>query len=243
MRIAAVGDVHVGRDSAGWLRAELEGIGAVADLLLVAGDLTQHGTREEGELCAASLADLPVPVFSVLGNHEYHAGAESEIRAALEEAGVTVLEGETAVLEQDGVRLGIAGAKGFGGGFANACGTDFGEPEMKAFVRHGKEVAARFHDCLAALDTDIKVALTHYAPVNATLMGERREIYPFLGSYLLGEAIDLAGCDLAIHGHAHRGTEWGITPGGVPVRNVARPVIRHAYKVYRLRSRRAEPST
>lgn len=235
MRIAAVGDVHVGRDSAGWLGAELEGIAAVADLLLVAGDLTQHGTREEGELCAAGLGGLPIPVFSVLGNHEYHAGAEAEIRAVLEEAGVTVLEGETAVFERDGVRLGIAGAKGFGGGFANACGTDFGEPEMKAFVRHGKEVAARFSACLAGLDTDIKVALTHYAPVNSTLMGERREIYPFLGSYLLGEAIDVAGCDLALHGHAHRGTEWGITPGGVPVRNVARPVIRHAYKVYWLR--------
>ena len=67
-----------------------------------------------------------------------------------------------------------------------------------------------------------------------TLHGEPPEIYPFLGSYLLAEAVDMAGCDLVLHGHAHRGTEWGITPGGVPVRNVAQPVIRRAFAVYAL---------
>jgi len=62
------------------------------------------------------------------------------------------------------------------------------------------------------------------------------EIYPFLGSYLLGEAIDGAGADLILHGHAHRGMERGVTLGGIPVRNVARPVIQRAYNVYCLSS-------
>lgn len=138
----------------------------------------------------------------------------------------------TTVVEVDGLRLGIAGVKGFGGGFAGACGSDFGEPEMKAFIRHTKETAERLEDTLDELDTDVRVALLHYSPVEDTLRGERLEIYPFLGSYLLAEAIDRAGADLVVHGHAHNGAEKGLTPGGVPVRNVAQPVIRQAYAVY-----------
>jgi Icc-related predicted phosphoesterase len=131
----------------------------------------------------------------------------------------------------------VAGVKGFGGGFAGACGSDFGEREMKAFVTHTKDVAHRLEAALAGLqDADARVALLHYAPVEATLQGERLEIYPFLGSYLLGEAVDRAGADLALHGHAHAGTEKGVTPGGVHVRNVAQAVIRAPYRVYRLRT-------
>jgi Icc-related predicted phosphoesterase len=79
---------------------------------------------------------------------------------------------------------------------------------------------------------DVRVALTHYAPVPETLQGERLEIYPFLGSGLLAEAIDKGRAHLALHGHAHRGSEKGTTPGGVPVRNVAQPVIAAPYRVY-----------
>ena len=77
-----------------------------------------------------------------------------------------------------------------------------------------------------------KVALTHYSPVPDTLAGEPPEIYPFLGSYFLAEAADGAHADLCIHGHAHAGTECGTTPGGIPVRNVALPVLRRAFAVY-----------
>ena len=104
-----------------------------------------------------------------------------------------MLEGESTVIEVDGGRLGIAGAKGFGGGFAGACAADFGEAEMKRFVRHTKESAGRLGDALDALDVDCRVALPHYSPVEATLRGERPEIFPFLGSYLLAEAVDRAG--------------------------------------------------
>jgi Icc-related predicted phosphoesterase len=237
IRVAAVGDVHFTAGSAGRIRPHLAHLPERADVLLLAGDLTQHGRPEEGQALAAELAEIPVPVVAVLGNHDYHAGSEDRIRASLEEAGVRVLERESTVLDVRGRRLGIAGVKGFGGGFAGACGSEFGEPEMKMFARTAKDSASRLRQCLEDLACDLCVALTHYAPIEETLMGERLEIYPFLGSYLLGEAIDQVDCDLAIHGHAHRGSERGVTAGGVPVRNVARPVIRHTYRVYDLAPR------
>jgi Icc-related predicted phosphoesterase len=235
VRVAAVGDLHVGLELSGQIRSAFEKISEQADMLLIAGDLTQHGECDEARLLAEELSDIGVPVFAVLGNHDYHSACEEGIRGMLEDAGVTVLEGEARIIEVSGVRVGIAGSKGFGGGFLGACGTEFGEPEMKAFIRHTKQVAERFHGALTALESvDVRIALLHYAPIEGTLRGERLEIYPFLGSYMFGEAIDRAHCTLALHGHAHRGTERGTTPGGVPVRNVARPVIQRAYKVYEM---------
>ena len=234
LRIGAVGDVHVSRDTEGLLRLRLTAIAEQADVLLLAGDLTQHGHLDEARVLAADLADLPVPIVAVLGNHDYHQGQEDQICDVLDEAGIMVLEADTVVIPVGGRRIGIAGVKGFGGGFAGACASEFGEPEMKDFVRHTKRQAQRLRDALCSLDADVRIALTHYSPVPDTLAGEPREIYPFLGSYLLGEAIDAGDCDLALHGHAHKGTELGVTAGGVPVRNVARPVIREAYRVYQL---------
>ena len=89
----------------------------------------------------------------------------------------------------------------------------------------------------AADGTDHVVALLHYSPVEDTRRGERLEIYPFLGSHLLAEAVDRAGADLVVHGHAHGGRERGVTPGGIVVRNLAQPVIGHAYRVFDLRDR------
>ena len=236
MRIAAVGDVHVGLDMRGELRRSFAALRDHADVLLIAGDLTQHGSREEGKLLAEEIADVGVPTIAVLGNHDYHQDAQDAIRADLERIGVTVLEGESIVLELAGRRVGIAGVKGFGGGFAGACGSEFGELEMKAFIRHTKDTARQLLHALKGMQCDIRIALTHYSPAKDTLLGEKLEIYPFLGSHLLGEAIDDADCDLALHGHAHHGSERGITPGGVPVRNVAKPLIRSAYQLYSVRT-------
>jgi len=150
-------------------------------------------------------------------------------------AGVVVLEGASVVVDVDGQRVGIAGAKGFGGGFPGASGSDFGEREMKAFMRHSQSVANSLEHALrdvSAQAVDVRIALMHYAPIEDTLAGERREIYPFLGSYLLAEAVDRVGADLVVHGHAHGGSERGQTPGGVPVRNVAQPVLRKAYTLF-----------
>ena len=234
VRVAAVGDVHAGLDSTGCFRPQFEHVAERADLLLLAGDLTRHGEPEEVAVLVDELQDVDVPIVAVLGNHDHHADAPDKVRGVLEGGGIQVLEGEQAVVAIDGVRVGVAGTKGFGGGFAGACATDFGEPEMKAFIRHTRGIADGLHENLENLrdDCDLRIALLHYSPVEDTLRGERLEIYPFLGSYLLAEAIDRAGADLVVHGHAHGGVEIGLTPGGVHVRNVAQPVLKHAYHVY-----------
>jgi Icc-related predicted phosphoesterase len=222
IRIAAVGDVHYDRASRNRLRAGFETLAGRADLLLIAGDLTQHGTVEEAEALADDLEGLPIPVVTVLGNHDYHSDQEERIEALLRNRGVTVLEGRTAEF-----RVG------------DRCVTEFGEPEMKAFAHYAREQADILRNGLESLKTDYRFALLHFAPVEGTLLGEKREIYPFLGSYLLGEAIDAGRCDGAFHGHAHHGLERGATPGGVPVRNVAQMVIRHAYNIYSFESPRS----
>jgi Icc-related predicted phosphoesterase len=237
IRVAAVGDVHFADDVAGSLRPQLASVHEEADILLLAGDLTRLGRPEEAEVLAQELVDVRVPIIAVLGNHDLHANRGKEIVDVLAAAGVRVLEGEAVRVDVDGRSLGVAGVKGFGVGFPGASASDFGEPEMKAFVATARSAADRLRAALETLDTDRTVALTHYSPVTGTLQGERLEIWPFLGSYLLAEAIDAAGADLAVHGHAHRGTEKGMTPGGVHVRNVAQTVIRSAYRVYCLTDR------
>ena len=235
IRVAAVGDIHVGRDSVGHLRCHLEHLHERADVFLLAGDLTKRGLPEEADVLADELRGIPevVPTFAVLGNHDYESDQEQHIVDCMEAIGVRVLEGQAETLDVAGLTVGIAGVKGFGVGFAGASATEFGEPEMKAFVHHSRDAADRLEKALRSVDdADVRVALTHYSPVDSTLRGERLEIYPFLGSYHLAEAIDNAGADLAVHGHAHGGTEKGVTAGGVTVRNVAQPVLRRAYAVY-----------
>lgn len=235
IRVAAVGDIHFGQDSAGTLRPHLDDIAEHADVYLLAGDLTRLGDPDEAAVLAGELRGVTVPVVAVLGNHDYHSDQEKAVTDVLEGVGVRVLEGTSTVIDVGGTPVGIAGVKGFGSGFAGASGSDFGEPMMKAFVRHAQEAADRLRDALedlAGAGVDRRVALMHYAPSEGTLQGERLEIYPFLGSYVLGEAVDRAGADLAVHGHAHGGTEKGFTPAGIPVRNVAQPVISRAYNVY-----------
>ncbi|HVF74227.1 MAG TPA: metallophosphoesterase [Acidimicrobiales bacterium] len=235
IRVAAVGDVHVGADSVGRVRCHLEHLPERADVFLLAGDLTKRGLPEEADVLCDELRGLPdeVPTFAVLGNHDYESDCEDYVVKSLAGIGVQVLEGDAAVVGVDGVSVGVAGAKGFGGGFAGACASEFGEPAAKAFVRHSIDTAARLEKALQEIrDADVRIALMHYAPVESTLRGERLEIYPFLGSYYLAEAVDRAGADLALHGHAHGGSEKGVTPGGITVRNVAQPVLRKAYSVY-----------
>ena len=232
IRIAAVGDLHLGPDGFdAWAHA-LGPVSQQADLLLLAGDLTRRGTYEEGELVVRLLEPVRIPIFAVLGNHDHESDRGEEIAQLLASAGVAVLEGTYVTTELHGTTVGVAGAKGFGGGFAGACGSEFGEREMKAFIAHTRNRADALGRALAALECDVRIALLHYAPIDATLHGERREIYPFLGSYLLAEAIDGAGADLVVHGHAHAGAEKGTTPAGIPVRNVAQPVIRAAYRLF-----------
>lgn len=244
IRVAAVADIHLAPDARGSLRPAFAALHDHADVLLLGGDLTRLGRPEEAEVVAHELTDVQVPVVGVLGNHDHHAGQAADVVAVLRDAGVRMLEASATVVEVGGLRLGVAGVKGFGLGFPGAAASDFGEPEMKAFVATARDAATGLRRALASVqDTDVTVALTHYAPVEQTLDGERREIWPFLGCYLLAEAIDDAGADLAVHGHAHGGCERGRTPGGVEVRNVAMPVVRAAYRVYDLMPGRLTPTS
>lgn len=232
IRIAATADLHAGEDSVGTLRDAFADLDDVADLLLIAGDLTRHGSEEEAEVLAGELTPLAVPTFAVLGNHDHHCGREKEITDVMAAAGVTVLEGSSVTVDLPGGLVAVAGTKGFGGGFVGAHASEFGEPLMKEFVRHGRELAEGLERALLDVEAEYRIALLHYSPTEGTLRGEPQAIYPFLGSYLLAEAADRGGADLVLHGHAHVGSRKDHTPGGVPVRNVALPVIQHPYEIF-----------
>lgn len=233
IRIAAVGDLHFERGSAGSLREHLEKLGDVADILLVAGDLTQDGEPDQARALAGELGGAPVPVVAVLGNHDYGIDQQDEISRIATDAGVHVLEGTSVTLEVNGHRVGVAGTKGFGGGWP-PCWNPAGEPETRAFIGLTERLARGLEKALAELDTDTRVALLHYSPVETTISNDPPQLWPWLGSYLLGDAIDKAGADLALHGHVHLGLHKGDTPGGVPVRNVSRELLGRPFTILRL---------
>ena len=234
IRLAAVGDVHCGTDAGSQIRSQFATVPDHADALLLAGDLTRLGLPEEARVLADALRALgELPIAAVLGNHDHQSEREDEVRAIVADAGVEVLEGSAVTWRIGDATVAVAGAKGFGGGFEGAHATPFGEREMKAFVEHTRLLAERLDIAMTVLDdADLAVLLLHYAPIRETLTGEPRELFPFLGSYLFAEVADRHGVDLVLHGHAHRGRERGRTPGGIPVRNVAQPVIQQGYAVY-----------
>ena len=222
VRLAAVGDIHCTRTSAGTLAPLFVEAAGQADVLLLVGDLTDYGLPEEAVVLARELADVKIPILAVLGNHDFESGKEEEVTRILVEAGVRMLDG-------DGVEvrgIGFAGVKGFGGGFGRRTLEPWGESATKAFVREAVEEALKLERALARLRTPQRVALLHYAPIEATVEGEPREIFPFLGSSRLEEPLNRYGVSLAFHGHAHRGAAEGRTSGGVPVYNVALPLLR-----------------
>ena len=158
--------------------------------MLLAGDLTKRGELAEADVLADEVRGLPVPIVAVLGNHDYESDQERVLTQRLLDVGVRILEGSATVLEIDKVRLGIAGGKGFAGGFAGACATAFGEREMKLFANASLLAASAMESALTSLDADVRVLLTHYAPIRGTLHGEDPELYPMLGSYLYAELAD-----------------------------------------------------
>jgi Icc-related predicted phosphoesterase len=232
IRVAAVGDLHMRPAVRGHFRPAFTAL--EADFLLLAGDLTNGGTPEEAEILCAEIAGLPLPQIAVLGNHDHDADYGAELAAMLTAAGVTVLDGTHTTLDVNGTSVGVAGIMGGGGGFPGYPTRPNATPEQLVRLRRGAEDAERLQPILSALSTDITIALTHFAPITETLAGEPTEIYWGLGCDALGTAIDKAGADLVIHGHAHSGTETGRTPGGIPVRNVAHPVLRRPCAIYEI---------
>ena len=223
IRIAAVGDLHCGRESQGMLQGVFAGIAERADVLALCGDLTDFGLPEEAKILARELSPaLKMPVLAVLGNHDHESGRHQEVTAILHDAGVKVLDGDTA--EVHGV--GFAGAKGFAGGFGARTLAPWGEASMKAFVHEAIEEALKLESALAKLRTARRVAILHYSPTESTVQGEPREIYPFLGSSRLEEPLNRFKVSAVFHGHAHHGSLEGRTASGAPVYNVSMPLLR-----------------
>jgi len=222
LRLAAVGDLHVGETAQHPYRELFARISQEAEVLALCGDLTNFGKTAEAEILAEDLQACRIPVVGVLGNHDYECGQPQEVAHILREAGVKLLDGEAH--EVGGV--GFAGAKGFIGGYGRNMLTAFGEPAIKAFVQASVDENLKLESSLRMLKTDRVVVVLHYAPIAETLAGEPPEIFPFLGSARMGETIDrFDGVRYVLHGHAHSGAYEGRTARGTPVYNVARPLL------------------
>jgi uncharacterized protein len=243
IRIAAAGDVHFGRE--GDRERAAESFGALADrvdIVLLAGDLTTHGEPEQAAILADAVRDLGVPVLTVLGNHDWHSNRAEEVTAVLEEAGVVVLSRAHHVLEVCGVELGVAGTKGFVGGFAGNHIPDFGEPLLReVYAECVAEVEALDEALRAIAMCPFRIVLLHYSPSGETLEGERRDIWAFLGTDRLAAPILEHNPDLVLHGHAHAGTFEGRV-GEVPVYNVSVPVMGEDFWVFEMTGTRRVPS-
>ena len=233
MRIAATADLHFSAQTQGLLKEQLGRVRDEADVLVIAGDLTNFGRPEEMEPLVNVLVRLRIPTIAVLGNHDYESGQEAELIRMMTSEGIKVLDGTG--YERDGV--GFAGTKGFIGGFGRAVLTAFGEPEVKAFVKVSIDEAMKLERAMSQLRAEKRVVVLHYAPITATVSGEALEIYPYLGSSRLAEVVDRHGAELVIHGHAHHGSLDGKTTAGIPVHNVAITLLQSqqpaaAYRVF-----------
>ena len=231
--IAAAGDLHVHEHAVErWLAGfrALEGV----DLIVLAGDLTADGRRVQAELLAAACREAPAPVAAVLGNHDWHLGEEEGIASALREAGVRVLERESAVYAVGEATVGVVGMKGFVGGFLDSRLPDFGEPLLRrVYAQTSLDVDALERELKSVEDCDVRVVLLHYSPTATTLGDEREQIWAFLGTDRLAEPIVRHRPDLVLHGHAHAGSFRGCV-GPVDVWNVAMPILDWDFAVFEL---------
>ena len=223
VRLAAVGDLHYGKGSRGQLQTLFAAVTRVeADILLLLGDLTDYGLAEEAaELARELTSGIKIPIIGVLGNHDYESGAVTEVTRILREAGVHLLDGETVEIQG----IGFAGVKGFAGGFGRGVLGPWGEEAVKRFVHEAVNEALKLESALARLRTPTKIALLHYAPIAATVEGEPREIWPYLGCGRLEEPLTRYQVTAVFHGHAHHGAAEGKTVNGTPVYNVSLPLL------------------
>jgi Icc-related predicted phosphoesterase len=233
MRIAATADLHFTGSRHSALLDQLGRVREAADVLVVAGDLTNFGRPEEMEPLLNVVVRSRIPTIVVLGNHDYESGKQSELVRMMAAAGIKVLDGTA--YERDGV--GFAGTKGFPGGFGRGVLTAFGEPEVKQFVQAAIDEALKLERAMAQLRTKRRVVVLHYSPIAATVQGESPEIFPYLGTSRLAEVVDRHGADLVLHGHAHHGQLEGRTTGGIAVANVAITLLQAqqpptAYRVF-----------
>jgi Icc-related predicted phosphoesterase len=223
LQLAAIGDLHCTKLSQGKLQPLFASIAGKADVLLLCGDLTDNGTADEARVLAAELTkSVSIPKIAVFGNHDFETGHQDDVRQILTEAGVTVLDGEAVVIQG----VGFAGIKGFAGGFGRRMLEPWGEPLIKQFVNDAVTEALKLESALAKLHVSSRVALLHYSPIEGTVIGEASEVFPFLGCSRLEEPLNRHSVNVAFHGHAHYGALEGKTHDGIPVFNVAAPLLR-----------------
>src|SRR5205823_11746856 len=228
LRIAAAGDVHCSQARGDEIRRSIEALEGSTDLVLFAGDLTTHGEPEEGAVLADACKALEVPVFAVLGNHDWHVNRHDELVEALAEGGIGVLERDWAMCAAGGLDVGVVGVKGFVGGFPGSHLPDFGEPLLRQVYREtSREVEALDQGLREIAVCPTRIALMHYSPTASTIAGEAPGIWAFLGTDRLAAPIAEHEPDLVLHGHAHGGTFEGVI-GSVPGDNVAVAVIERA---------------
>jgi Icc-related predicted phosphoesterase len=225
VRVAALADLHCSKTSQGAFHTLFARVSEAADIVVIAGDLTDYGLPEEATVLAKELTALRIPAAAVLGNHDLESGKSGEVRRIIEGAGVAVLDGDSCEL----LGIGVAGVKGFGGGFGRHALGPWGEAIIKQFVHEAVDEALKLEAAFARLRTKPLVALLHYSPTLQTVEGEPPEIYPFLGSSRLEEPIGRYPVSLVVHGHAHRGKLEGTTKNGVPVYNVSMPLLTRTY--------------
>jgi Icc-related predicted phosphoesterase len=226
VRVAAVADLHCAKAmAAGTFQPLFAQVSERADVLALAGDLTDYGLAEEARLLVRELAVAKVPVVAVFGNHDYESERQDEVKQILTDGGVSVLDGDS--VEIHGV--GFAGVKGFAGGFGERALQSWGEPILKRFVREAVDEALKLESALARLRTPHRIALMHYSPIRATVECEAPEITPFLGSSRLEDPLNRYPVFAVFHGHAHRGSPEGRTAAGVPIYNVALPLLRRRF--------------
>jgi Icc-related predicted phosphoesterase len=234
VRIAAAGDVHCREAIRDEVAQAFRGLDERADVLMLAGDLTTHGQPEQAEVLADACRDLDIPIFAVLGNHDWHCNRPNEVISVLSDAGIVVLERNHTTCVVNGVEIGVVGQKGFVGGFPGCHLPDFGEPLLRSvYAETTKDVEALDRDLQAVAACPVRVVLLHYAPVADTLVGEPREIWTMLGTDRLAAPIAQHEPDLVLHGHAHAGTFQGVI-GNVPVYNVSVPVMRQDFWIFEM---------
>lgn len=226
VRVAAIGDLHCTKTSQGAFQPLFSQITQSADVLLLCGDLCDYGLPDEAHILAKELtAAVTIPIVAVLGNHDYEAGQPNQVEQILCDVGVHVLNGNSYEIHG----IGFAGVKGFAGGFADRALQPWGEEAIKQFVHQAVDEALKLESALAGLRTPQRIALLHYSPIRTTVEGESPELFPFLGSSRLEEPLNRYPVTVVFHGHAHYGSLEGHTRSGVPVYNVALPLLRRLF--------------
>jgi Icc-related predicted phosphoesterase len=226
IRIAAIGDLHHNRSAVpGSLQPLFSQIGESADILIVCGDLTDYGLADEARALMREMAALKIPTVAVLGNHDVESGQQDDIRKILIDSGIVPLDGDSTEI----LGIGFAGVKGFAGGFGRRALGPWGEDIIKRFVHEAVDEALKLESALARLRTRHLIAVLHYSPIQDTVEGEPREIFPFLGCSRLEEPIGRFPVTAVFHGHAHHGRPEGRTTKNVPVFNVSMALMRETF--------------